>query len=60
MQGFQPIMPTYQGLVAEERLMQIVAYVRIARATAACRRERAHQAHPRPAASPATAWRKEP
>ena len=27
-QGFQPIMPTYQGLVAEEGLMQLVAYVR--------------------------------
>jgi len=26
--GFQPIMPTYQGLVAEEGLMQLVAYVR--------------------------------
>jgi cytochrome c oxidase subunit 2 len=26
--GFQPIMPTYQGLVDEEGLMQLVAYVR--------------------------------
>jgi cytochrome c oxidase subunit 2 len=26
--GFQPIMPTYQGLVNEEGLMQLVAYVR--------------------------------
>jgi cytochrome c oxidase subunit 2 len=25
--GFQPIMPTYQGLVTEEQLMQLVAYV---------------------------------
>jgi cytochrome c oxidase subunit 2 len=26
--GYQPIMPTYQGLVTEEGLMQLVAYVR--------------------------------
>jgi cytochrome c oxidase subunit 2 len=26
--GYQPIMPTYQGLVDEEGLMQLVAYVR--------------------------------
>jgi cytochrome c oxidase subunit 2 len=26
--GYQPIMPTFQGLVSEERLMQLVAYVR--------------------------------
>jgi cytochrome c oxidase subunit II len=25
--GYQPIMPTFQGLVSEERLMQLVAYV---------------------------------
>jgi cytochrome c oxidase subunit II len=27
-QGYQPIMPTYQGLVNEERLMELVAYIR--------------------------------
>jgi cytochrome c oxidase subunit 2 len=32
--GFQPIMPTYQGLVAEEGLMQLVAYVRSLQRTA--------------------------
>ncbi len=26
--GFQPIMPTYQGLVTEEQLMQLIAYVK--------------------------------
>jgi cytochrome c oxidase subunit II len=26
--GFQPIMPTFQGLVTEEQLLQLVAYVR--------------------------------
>jgi cytochrome c oxidase subunit II len=26
--GFQPIMPTFQGLVSEEQLLQLVAYVR--------------------------------
>ena len=26
--GFQPIMPTYQGLVSEEQLMQLIAYVK--------------------------------
>jgi len=25
--GYQPIMPTYQGLVSEEGLMQLVAYI---------------------------------
>jgi cytochrome c oxidase subunit 2 len=27
-EGYQPIMPTYQGLVSEEGLMQLVAYIR--------------------------------
>jgi cytochrome c oxidase subunit 2 len=27
-EGFQPIMPTYQGLVSEEGLLQLVAYIR--------------------------------
>jgi cytochrome c oxidase subunit 2 len=26
--GFQPIMPTYQGLIEEEGLMQLIAYIR--------------------------------
>jgi cytochrome c oxidase subunit 2 len=26
--GFQPIMPTFQGLVTEEQLLQLVAYIR--------------------------------
>ena len=28
--GFQPIMPTFQGLVTEEQLLQLIAYVQIA------------------------------
>ena len=27
-EGFQPIMPTFQGLVSEEQLLQLIAYVR--------------------------------
>jgi cytochrome c oxidase subunit 2 len=26
--GFPPIMPTFQGLVTEEQLLQLIAYVR--------------------------------
>ena len=26
--GFQPIMPTFQGLISEEGLLQLVAYVK--------------------------------
>jgi cytochrome c oxidase subunit 2 len=26
--GFQPIMPTFQGLVSEDQLLQLVAYVK--------------------------------
>ncbi len=33
--GFQPIMPTFQGLVGEEQLMQLVAYVQSLKAPAA-------------------------
>jgi cytochrome c oxidase subunit 2 len=25
--GYQPVMPTYQGLVSEEGLMQLIAYI---------------------------------
>ena len=28
MAGFQPIMPTFQGLVTEEQLLQLIAYVK--------------------------------
>ena len=28
--GFQPIMPTFQGLVSEEQLLQLIAYMRVA------------------------------
>ena len=30
--GYQPIMPTFQGLVSEEQLLQLVAYVRTLKA----------------------------
>lgn len=30
--GFQPVMPTYQGLVSEEGLMQLIAYIRALKA----------------------------
>jgi cytochrome c oxidase subunit 2 len=26
--GFQPIMPTFQGLISEEGLLQLVAYIK--------------------------------
>jgi cytochrome c oxidase subunit 2 len=26
--GFQPIMPTFQGLISEEGILQLVAYVK--------------------------------
>jgi cytochrome c oxidase subunit 2 len=32
--GFQPVMPTYQGLVSEEGLMQLIAYIRTLKAPA--------------------------
>ena len=38
--GFQPIMPTFQGLVSEEQLLQLIAYVRVARRSRASRRRR--------------------
>jgi cytochrome c oxidase subunit 2 len=37
--GYPPIMPTYQGLVSEEELMQLIAYIKsLAPARAAGRR----------------------
>ena len=31
--GFQPIMPTFQGTVSEENLMQLIAYIKTLKAT---------------------------
>jgi len=31
-QGFQPIMPTFQGLVSEEQLLELIEYVKSLRA----------------------------
>jgi cytochrome c oxidase subunit 2 len=31
--GYQPIMPTYQGLLGEEAIMQLIAYIKSLRAT---------------------------
>jgi cytochrome c oxidase subunit 2 len=33
-QGFQPIMPTFQGMVTEENLLQLIAYVKTLKAPA--------------------------
>jgi cytochrome c oxidase subunit 2 len=44
--GFQPVMPTYQGLVSEEGLMQLVAYIQTLGGPAA------ETASPPPAAAP--------
>jgi len=30
--GYQPIMPPFQGLVSEEQLMQLIAYVKTLKA----------------------------
>ena len=27
-QGYQPIMPTFQGLISEENLIQLIAYIK--------------------------------
>ena len=27
-EGFQPLMPTFQGLISEEGLMQLIAYIK--------------------------------
>jgi cytochrome c oxidase subunit II len=43
--GYQPIMPTYQGLVSEEGLMQLIAYIQSLEAPAGAA-ERAGAAHP--------------
>ena len=46
--GYQPIMPTYQGLVAEEGLMQLIAYIQSLQPAAGRPRRRAPR---RPTAS---------
>jgi cytochrome c oxidase subunit II len=60
--GYQPIMPTYQGLVDEEGLMQLVAYVRSRSKPAAEGAGAASPPHPPAAgaspAAPAPAGRK--
>ena len=44
--GFQPIMPTFQGLVTEEQLLQLIAYVRSLKRSRV-RRHRPRQRHRR-------------
>ena len=39
--GFQPIMPTFQGLVTEEQLLQLIEYVKSLKARDGARRDRA-------------------
>jgi cytochrome c oxidase subunit 2 len=48
--GYQPVMPTYQGLVSEEGLMQLVAYIQTLGGPAG-----PETASPAPAAAPAGA-----
>ena len=38
--GFQPLMPTFQGLVTEEQLLQLIAYVKSLSQPRARRRRR--------------------
>ncbi len=54
-QGFQPIMPTFQGMVSEENLMQLIAYIKTLNAGApAAAGESSHGRHDRtpPCTSP--------
>ena len=37
--GFQPVMPTFQGLVTEEQLLQLIAYVKSLKGPARRRRQ---------------------
>jgi cytochrome c oxidase subunit II len=53
--GYQPIMPTYQGIVSEEGLMQLVAYIQSLGQVSAGGTSAAPAAGPTPAASPAPA-----
>jgi cytochrome c oxidase subunit 2 len=51
--GFQPLMPTFQGLVTEEQLLQLVAYVRsLSQPGAAPPTEGTNSATPSPAPAP--------
>jgi len=50
--GFGPIMPTFQGQISEDQLLQLVAYIKSMQATG---QTPATAASPSPAASPATA-----
>ena len=54
--GYQPIMPAYQGLVTEESLMHLVAYVQSLAGNAAATGGAAPAAAP-PAAAPPTGGR---
>jgi cytochrome c oxidase subunit 2 len=47
--GYQPVMPTYQGLVGEEGLLQLVAYIQTLKAP------QGREAPPAPGASPQAA-----
>jgi cytochrome c oxidase subunit II len=51
--GYQPVMPTYQGLVSEEGLMQLMAYIQSLQEPAG--REAAPAVAPSPAGGPAGA-----
>ena len=55
--GFQPIMPSFQGQVNEEELLQLIAFLRTLRAGQTPRR--VEDAEP-PQATPANAKPKEP
>ena len=50
--GFGPIMPTFQGQISEDQLLQLVAYIKSLQATG---QTPATAASPSPAASPVTA-----
>jgi cytochrome c oxidase subunit 2 len=50
--GFGPIMPTFQGQISEDQLLQLVAYIKSMQATG---QTPATAASPSPAASPVTA-----
>jgi cytochrome c oxidase subunit 2 len=34
-QGYQPIMPAFQGMLSEENLMQLIAYIKTLKPVAA-------------------------
>lgn len=51
-EGYQPIMPTFQGLVSEEQLLQLVAYVQSLKAPAGTQPAAQPAAHSAAAAAP--------